>query len=190
VSREGQDTARSIPATAAAIVDLLNSRAHGVTPALPDTLESPQTAGRILRPFGQPEGQQPTPSLIAEVRDLRAALLDIVTASEPEETAAGWAQITRWSSSITLRQVFAAPGEVALQQIGGDPVIGGITVAVAELVADGTWRRIRACANETCAHAFYDTTRSRTQRWHSYEVCGNRNNVAAYRARHKARSTH
>ncbi|MGW2939463.1 CGNR zinc finger domain-containing protein [Streptomyces sp. NPDC001156] len=28
----------------------------------------------------------------------------------------------------------------------------------------------------------------RTQRWHSYETCGNRNNVAAYRARRKASS--
>ncbi|MFD9007044.1 CGNR zinc finger domain-containing protein [Streptomyces sp. NPDC059582] len=60
---------------------------------------------------------------------------------------------------------------------------------MAEMIADGTWQRIRACANEDCAHAFYDTTRSRTQRWHSYEDCGNRTNVAAYRARRPARST-
>jgi predicted RNA-binding Zn ribbon-like protein len=32
----------------------------------------------------------------------------------------------------------------------------------------------------------YDTTRSRTQRWHSYELCGNRANVAAFRAREGA----
>ncbi|MEO3748322.1 CGNR zinc finger domain-containing protein [Plantactinospora sp. B5E13] len=70
-----------------------------------------------------------------------------------------------------------------LHQVTGDPVIGGITLAVAELVAAGTWSRIRTCANEQCQHVFYDTTRSRTQRWHSYEMGGNRANVAAYRAR-------
>ncbi|MEO3773386.1 CGNR zinc finger domain-containing protein [Micromonospora sp. B9E7] len=42
---------------------------------------------------------------------------------------------------------------------------------------------MRICGNEMCSHVFYDTTRSRTQRWHSYERCGNRTNVAAYRAR-------
>ncbi len=34
-----------------------------------------------------------------------------------------------------------------------------------------------------CDEVFYDTTRSRTRRWHSYESCGNRANVSAYRAR-------
>ncbi|MGW7427605.1 CGNR zinc finger domain-containing protein [Streptomyces sp. NPDC054813] len=76
-----------------------------------------------------------------------------------------------------------------LQQIDGDPVIGGITLTVAELITDRTWRRIHACANEACVRAFYDITRSRTQRWHSYEACGNRNNAATYGARKKARST-
>ncbi|WIX80405.1 CGNR zinc finger domain-containing protein [Amycolatopsis carbonis] len=28
-----------------------------------------------------------------------------------------------------------------------------------------------------------DTTRSHTRRWHSYELCGNRANVASHRAR-------
>ncbi len=32
-------------------------------------------------------------------------------------------------------------------------------------------------------HAFYNATRSQTQRWHSYAVCGNRSNVATYRRR-------
>ncbi|MFF4902704.1 CGNR zinc finger domain-containing protein [Streptomyces sp. NPDC001068] len=188
MTSEGQSATQSIPADATAVIDLLNSRAHGITPALPETLDSHRTASEILRPFGQCDGRQPTPELIARVRDLRTALLDIVTAPDPEDTAAAWARLTRLSSSVTLKQVFTSPGEVRLRQRGGDPVIGGIALAVAELITDGSWPRIRTCANESCAHAFYDTTRSRTQRWHSYEVCGNRNNVAAYRARKNARS--
>lgn len=47
-------------------------------------------------------------------------------------------------------------------------------------------QRIRVCANDGCRAVFYDTTRSRTQRWHSYELCGNRANVAAFRAREGA----
>jgi predicted RNA-binding Zn ribbon-like protein len=66
----------------------------------------------------------------------------------------------------------------------GASAVGSVVRAVAELIATDRFSRIRLCANEDCSHALYDGTRSRTQRWHSYEVCGNRANVAAYRARH------
>ena len=58
--------------------------------------------------------------------------------------------------------------------------------AVADILRDGTWKRMRVCANDGCRAVFYDATRSRTQRWHSYELCGNRANVAAFRARGNA----
>jgi predicted RNA-binding Zn ribbon-like protein len=75
---------------------------------------------------------------------------------------------------------------VQLRQVEGDPLVGKIALAVAELVAAGTWSRVRLCANHSCGGAFYDTSRSRTQRWQSYEICGNKSNVAAYRARRSA----
>ncbi len=34
--------------------------------------------------------------------------------------------------------------------------------------------RLRRCAREACDLFFYDTTRSRTQRWHSESTCGQR----------------
>ena len=70
-----------------------------------------------------------------------------------------------------------------MEPAAGPTVPGSIIRSVAELIASGNWSRIKACANAACAHVFYDTTRSRTQRWDSYEVCGNRVNVAAYRTR-------
>jgi predicted RNA-binding Zn ribbon-like protein len=56
-------------------------------------------------------------------------------------------------------------------------------LAVPSLIGDRSWSRLRVCANGSCRKVCYDTTRSRTQRWHSYEVCGT---VAAYRARNAA----
>ncbi|WP_143059852.1 CGNR zinc finger domain-containing protein [Streptomyces melanosporofaciens] len=185
MAREESDSARRIPATAAAMVDLLNSRPHG--PGFPDTLQTPETASAVLRPFGQPAAEVPSPQRIAKVRGLRTTLMDIASAPDSAEAAPGWAQLAERASAVTLRQDFSEPGTVRLRQVGGDPVVGGITLAVAELVSDGTWPRLRICANELCSHVFYDTTRSRTQRWHSYEVCGNKSNVAAYRARRKTR---
>ncbi|WP_167459233.1 MULTISPECIES: CGNR zinc finger domain-containing protein [Streptomyces] len=183
---EGSTPARRVPATAAAIVNLLNSRPHSPARALPDTLQTPEGASAVLRPFGQPDGVAPSTGRIAKIRDLRGILMDIVSAPDTTQAALGWEALTERTSSVTLRQVFSAPGKAELEQVDGDPVVGRVILAVAELVTDGTWRRIRTCANEMCAGVFYDTTRSRTQRWHSYEVCGNKTNVAAYRARKKA----
>ncbi len=185
VAREESDSGRRVPATAEAIVDLLNSRPHG--PAFPETLQDPETASAVLRPFGQPAAERPSPQRMARIRGLRTTLMDIITAPDDAEAAPGWAQLAERAAPVTLRQDFSEPGKVGLRQVGGDPVLGGITLAVAELISDGTWPRIRICANDRCDHAFYDTTRSRTQRWHAYDTCGNKSNVAAYRARKKAR---
>ena len=173
---------QAVAAQMAAIVDLLNSRPHA-TPLLPDTLADPAAAVELLRPFGQP-GQRPSPSRIAAVTALRSALIDIVGDEDNAGPARGWAELTKRAAPIRLRQLFSE-SQTELEQVSGDPVVGSITLAVAELVRAGWLSRIRICANGLCRHAFYDTTRSRTQRWHSYEICGNRNNVAAYRARKK-----
>ena len=74
-------------------------------------------------------------------------------------------------------------GTVELRQATGDPELGRVAAQIAELVRSGRWSRLKLCANTKCGAAFYDTSRSRTRRWHSFEVCGNRHNVAAYRAR-------
>lgn len=180
---EASEAARRVPGTATAVVDLLNSRPHAATGSL-DMLHADQAANTLLRPFGHLEADAPSPERLADVRALRATLMTIVAAPDSSAATPGWAELTERASSVTLRHTFSASG-TELKHVNGDPVVGGITLAVAQLVTEGTWPRIRACANEFCGHVFFDTTRSRTQRWHSYEMCGNKNNVAAYRARKK-----
>lgn len=46
--------------------------------------------------------------------------------------------------------------------------------------------RLRHCAREACDLLFYDTTRSRTQRWHSESPCGNRERQDRFTARSPA----
>jgi hypothetical protein len=168
-----------VPARAAGIVALLNTRPHA-TPTLPDALDNPATAAEVLALFGQPAGVPLTPARLDQIRAVRADLMAIVGAADPEH---GWTNLSMDVSEATFRHAFSARGEARLEQVSGDPIIGRIALDVAQLVRDNTWSRIRACANEQCRHVFYDTTRSRTQRWDSYETCGNRVNVAAYRAR-------
>jgi predicted RNA-binding Zn ribbon-like protein len=171
--------AQEVPVTAAAVVDLLNSRAYAIHA---DKLDDAELVRKILRPFGQGD-EDPSPQRLELVRGVRADLMRLAVAQDPADNAQDWAAFTGRISAAAFQQDFSTPGEVRLRQVAGDPVVGGITLAVSELIADGMWPRLRICANDECRMVFYDTTRSRTRRWHSYEICGNRTNVAAYRAR-------
>ncbi|MER8072234.1 CGNR zinc finger domain-containing protein [Streptomyces sp. NPDC094034] len=185
---EGRHLAPRVPPEAAMIVNLLNSRPHGAGDMFPDQLDKPETAGVILGLFGPPEAAAPASERIDLIRGLRTVLLGMVWPQSETEADARLAELNEYASSVTLRQDFSGQGEVRLRQVGGDPVVGGITRAVADLMTADKWSRIRICDNSSCHHAFYDATRSRTQRWHSYEMCGNKANVAAYRARKKVES--
>ncbi|MDP8927645.1 MAG: CGNR zinc finger domain-containing protein [Actinomycetota bacterium] len=56
---------------------------------------------------------------------------------------------------------------------------------LALVAADGL-SRLHGCAAEGCAGVFVDTTRNRSRRYCIPELCGNRTNLAAYRARRRA----
>lgn len=53
-------------------------------------------------------------------------------------------------------------------------LVGRLLSSVTRAAAEGTWPRLKACRNDACRWAFYDHSRSRTGRWCSMEVCGNR----------------
>jgi predicted RNA-binding Zn ribbon-like protein len=68
---------------------------------------------------------------------------------------------------------------------GADGVLAALLAIVARAQADGTWRRLKACPNETCRWAFYDRSRNRSRTWCAMSVCGNRAKARSYRARHR-----
>jgi len=86
---------------------------------------------------------------------------------------------------------------LALQVCGGRPLLepletgvrGALTrllVAAADAGADGSWRRLKICAADDCAWAFYDTSKNQSRTWCSMQVCGNRSKTRSYRARRSA----
>jgi predicted RNA-binding Zn ribbon-like protein len=66
---------------------------------------------------------------------------------------------------------------------GVDGLIGTILAAVHAAMADKTWARLKACADDTCAWAYYDHSKNGCSRWCSAETCGNRSKVKRYRER-------
>ncbi len=74
-----------------------------------------------------------------------------------------------------------------------EPDISGVDGAIARLVGmvftamtDGTWARLKACRNDRCQKAFYDTSKNRSGAWCSMAGCGSRLKARAYRHRRAA----
>ena len=74
-----------------------------------------------------------------------------------------------------------------------EPDITGVDGTLARLVGivftamtDGTWPRLKACRNDRCQKAFYDTSKNRSGAWCSMAGCGSRLKARAYRHRRTA----
>lgn len=62
-------------------------------------------------------------------------------------------------------------------------VVGQLARRLIEELAGLDPTRIRRCSREQCGLLFYDSTRSRTQRWHAEDPCGWRERQHSRRAR-------
>ena len=74
-----------------------------------------------------------------------------------------------------------------------EPASGGVVGALGQILAwshagmeDGSWQRLKACADEGCRFAFYDHSKNHSGRWCDMSTCGNRAKVTAFRVRQAA----
>jgi predicted RNA-binding Zn ribbon-like protein len=58
-----------------------------------------------------------------------------------------------------------------------------LLLALERVQSHGAWPRLKACAEDGCRWAFFDTTRNRSRTWCSMEECGNREKTRRYRQR-------
>lgn len=126
---------------------------------------------------------------VASGRDLRIALhlraalrAELLANHDGDLAPADRATLDEVYRELPLHAVGAAE---ALAPAASGPR-GGLSAIVAAAVTSrikGTWSRLKICPAEDCRWGFYDTSRNRSKRWCSMEVCGNRNKVRAYRDR-------
>ena len=95
-------------------------------------------------------------------------------------------------SSAALRVRFGPDGGPDLEPIaeGGlvERIVGRLLAEVVRAESQGRWERLKACRNEGCLWAFYDTSKNRSGSWCNMDVCGARHKMRVYRQR-KARSS-
>ena len=70
---------------------------------------------------------------------------------------------------------------------GVDGIIGSLLGSVFTAMADGTWARLKACRNERCQKAFYDSSKNHSGTWCAMAKCGSRIKARAYRQRQQQR---
>ena len=78
-------------------------------------------------------------------------------------------------------------GSPALEPVeaGVRGALASIAAAVTAAHADGTWERLKICADDTCQWAYYDASKNRSKNWCGAS-CGNKAKTRSYRMRAKA----
>jgi predicted RNA-binding Zn ribbon-like protein len=68
---------------------------------------------------------------------------------------------------------------------GAQRALATLLAVMHEEIARGRWIRLKACLEQSCHWAFYDTSRNHSSRWCHMGVCGNRSKNRAYYARRR-----
>ena len=166
-------------------VDLVNSRANGGE-ALPDVprlrafLDEHDVSGsRSLSADDLEEVHALRPRLRAvwSARDMRTATA-VVNGMVAE--AGALPQLTD-HDGFGCHLHFTAPSARVASRLGADA-----GMALAEVLREDGAARLRACEAPACEAVYVDLSRNRSRRYCDTGNCGNRQHVAAYRARLKS----
>lgn len=119
----------------------------------------------------------------ADAREIREALRILLRANNGVrgDVAAASRLLDGAARRAGLRVGFTGGGLVIRSEEGSG--VAPVLAAVAEAMADGSWRRLKACRSDTCQWAFFDAARNRSRQWCDMAVCGNRAKARRYRSR-------
>jgi predicted RNA-binding Zn ribbon-like protein len=89
------------------------------------------------------------------------------------------------AATLRLALRFDSDHEAELMPAGDgiERALAAVLVIVQRAMADGSWRRLKVCREDTCQWAFFDQSKNRSGRWCDMAVCGNRHKVREYRRR-------
>lgn len=160
-------------------------------PAGPDRLAHPDDATPWLVANGLlAAGASPTEAELDLVRKVREALraLLIHHTGGPAPQADHLAVLKALTDTSTAKVELAPDGQVQLSAAGenvGERLLE-LLLVMRDAQRDGTWARLKACANDECTWAFYDRSRNHGGTWCDMSSCGNMLKNRQFRARRRA----
>jgi predicted RNA-binding Zn ribbon-like protein len=170
-------------------VDLVNTLDVGTGA---DGLTRPADLVGFLRDHRDSYDREVTTTDVEEVRALRRRLRSVFTAGDIQAVVEllnvllaesnALPQLTDHDGAWHLH--FTPPESSLVAHMAAEAAMG-----LASVIRDHGLERLQMCAAAGCSRVFVDTSRNRSRRYCNPEICGNRTNVAAYRARRRAAET-
>jgi predicted RNA-binding Zn ribbon-like protein len=150
-----------------------------------DDLGTPSSSAAWLEAYGWPT--RVDRSEHEELVRAREALRDLVsargTSGEPRAIEAIDAIARRYPIIVQV----SSPSALAPSARGGVVAfVERIFGLVAAARIDGSWKRMKTCANGGCRWLFYDHSRNRSRTWCTMDLCGSQAKMRAYRRRRVA----
>lgn len=160
----------------------------------PDALAVPEAAARWLCENGLLEGSKALDGGgVARLREFREAVREALLAHAGDGDARlAWERVRTLTQDVPLRMRFGPePGDARLDPAGSgaQECLGRLVAAIYDASRAGTWRRLKACRQQTCLWAFYDHSKNSSGAWCSMAVCGNRAKAKRRRQRLATKST-
>jgi predicted RNA-binding Zn ribbon-like protein len=157
-----------------------------------DGLTTPADLGTFLRNHRDSYDRELTPTDVEEVRALRGRLRGVFTAGDVRSVVAVLNALLAESNALpqltdhdgVWHLHFTPPESSLVAHMAAEAAMG-----LASVIRDHGLERLQVCAAVGCSRVFVDTSRNRSRRYCNPEICGNRTNVAAYRARRRAADT-
>ena len=157
-----------------------------------DLLSDDATARRCLALIterdGEPAPRDDTEAALAELRDVREAIRDLLLAHSagvpagPEVVG----RIRSASADVLLAVEFDDSGNPVMAPPPNSSGVQRITATVMAAIASAgpdQLQRLKACVNPGCGWVFFDTSRSRSGTWCAMNVCGARHKMERYRGK-------
>jgi predicted RNA-binding Zn ribbon-like protein len=96
--------------------------------------------------------------------------------------------LNQLSAGAALSVLMGSDGRAELRAMGEGlhQTFGHLLSILYTAMVDGSFRRLKGCANDTCRWLYYDQSKNRSRKWCEMETCGNVINARAYRRRHGA----
>lgn len=151
-----------------------------------DGIGTAQQLEAFCREHGLETDRAASPGDVARAVELREALRALLMANNghPHDSAAA-SVVEHAARAAQLGIELDDHGVASLvsRAPGVDRALGEIVAIAYAAMADGSWRRLKACRRDVCQWAFYDHSRNRSGAWCAMSICGNRTKTRGYRRR-------
>ncbi len=155
-----------------------------------DDLDTPEHAAQWFIQRGLlPYGTELTSAEHRRALEFREAIRDLAIANAgdgPELPAIEAFNTVAAPTRFNLRLGPDGSAQLDTEDGGLNRALAGLIGVIYQAVANGSWRRVKACSNDSCRWLYIDRSKNQSKKWCSMETCGNLINARAYRARRRA----